>query len=106
MNYSQELAGYVDEVLRDPEYVDEEDLVYIKKLSRRLINEHKFVEDLCDIIGGDNAYTRFSKEEIIKMLQDMSTSASEWDDYQENLDVYDYTDYYPGWYQQERVGQL
>ena len=101
MNYSQELAKYIDEVLKDPEYVDVEDLHYIKTLSRRLINEHVFVEDLCDIIGGDNAYTRFSKEEIIKMLQDMSTSASEWDDLNEEKDMHDYYEY-----RDERVGQL
>ena len=101
MNYSQELAKYIDEVLKDPEYVDVEDLHYIKTLSRRLINEHVFVEDLCDIIGGDNAYTRFSKEELIQMLQDMSTSASEWDDYNEEKDMHDYYEY-----RDERVGQL
>ena len=101
MNYSQELAKYVDEVLRFPEYVDNEDLLYIKTLSRRLINEHVFVEELCDIIGGDNAYTRFSKEELIDMLQVMSTSASEWDDLNEEKDIHDYYEY-----RDERVGQL
>ena len=105
MNYSQELASYVDELLKDPEYVDVEDLHYIKTLSRRLINEHKFVEDLCDIIGGDNAYTRFSKEELIKMLEDMSTSAQEFNDLQEDIEnrIADYEDQD---YRYERLGSL
>ena len=104
MNYSQELAKYVDEVLRFPEYIDNEDLLYIKTLSRRLINEHVFVEELCDIIGGDNAYSRFSKEELIEMLQEMSTAAEEYNDLQEDIEnrITDYDEEH----RYERLGSL
>ena len=105
MNYSKELAEYVDELLRDPEYVDKEDLLYIRVLCRKLIYEHIFVENLCDIIGGDNAYTRFSKEELIQMLQEMSTSAQEFNDLQEDIEnrIADYDDQE---HRYERLGSL
>ncbi|AGG54602.1 hypothetical protein PRSG_00051 [Prochlorococcus phage P-SSP3] len=32
----------------------------------------EFVEKLCDIIGGENAYYRFEKEELIEMCKEMS----------------------------------
>ena len=38
----------------------------------------EFVEQLCDIIGGEDAYYRFEKEELIKMCQEMSTSHEEY----------------------------
>ena len=105
MNYSQELAVYVDGLLKDPEYVDKEDLLIIRVLCRKLINEHRFVEDLCDIIGGDNAYTRFSKEELISMLQEMSTAAEEYNDLQEDIEnrIADYEDQD---HRYERLGSL
>ena len=34
----------------------------------------EFVEELCDIIGGENAYYRFEKEELIEMCKEMSES--------------------------------
>ena len=46
----------------------------------------EFVEQLCDIIGGEDAYYRFEKEELIKMCQEMSTSHEE---YQNMLDCKD-----------------
>ena len=105
MNYSQELAVYVDGLLKDPEYVDKEDLLIIRVLCRKLINEHRFVEDLCDIIGGDNAYTRFSKKELIEMLQEMSTAAEEYNDLQEDIEnrIADYEDQD---HRYERLGSL
>ena len=102
MNYSEDLDNYVDYLSDLPILSNKGDhLEYIRTLSRKLIDEHKFLEDLCDIIGGDNAYTRFSKEELIDMLQVMSTSASEWDDLNEEKDIHDYYEY-----RDERVGQL
>ena len=38
----------------------------------------EFVEQLCDIIGGEDAYYRYEKEELIKMCQEMSTSHEEY----------------------------
>ena len=46
----------------------------------------EFVEQLCDIIWGEDAYYRFEKEELIKMCQEMSTSHEE---YQNMLDCKD-----------------
>ena len=43
----------------------------------------EFVEQLCDIIGGEDAYYRYEKDELIQMCKDMSTSAQEWDDLQD-----------------------
>ena len=34
----------------------------------------EFVEELCDIIGGEDAYYRFEKDELIKMCKAMSES--------------------------------
>ena len=34
----------------------------------------EFVEQLCDIIGGEDAYYRFEKQELIEMAKDMSES--------------------------------
>ena len=49
----------------------------------------EFVEKLCDIIGGEDAYYRFEKDELIQMAQDLSTSAQEWNDLQEIKDAQD-----------------
>ena len=34
----------------------------------------EFVEQLCDIIGGEDAYYRFEKDELIAMCKEMSES--------------------------------
>ena len=47
----------------------------------------EFVEQLCDIIGGEDAYYRFEKEELIKMCQEMSTSHEEYTNMQECRDA-------------------
>ena len=49
----------------------------------------EFVEQLCDIIGGEDAYYRFEKEELIEMLKEMSTSHEE---YQSILECKDAAD--------------
>ena len=42
----------------------------------------EFVEQLCDIIGGEDAYYRFEKEELIKMCsKDNNIKYSETDIY-------------------------
>ena len=38
----------------------------------------EFLEQLCDIIGGDDAYHRFTKDELLTMLKEMSTSHEEY----------------------------
>ena len=38
----------------------------------------EFVEQLCDIIGGEDAYYRFEKDELLTMCQEMSTSHEEY----------------------------
>ncbi len=37
----------------------------------------EFVEQLCDIIGGEDAYYRFDKTELLTMCQEMSNSHEE-----------------------------
>ena len=34
----------------------------------------EFAEEISDIIGGENAYYRFEKEELIEMCKEMSES--------------------------------
>tara|TARA_R100000458_G_C8222035_1_gene206071 strand:+ start:749 stop:898 length:150 start_codon:yes stop_codon:yes gene_type:complete len=38
------------------------------------MTSREFLEALCDIIGGDDAYYRFSKEELLEMCKAMSDS--------------------------------
>ena len=38
----------------------------------------EFLEQLCDIIGGEGAYFRYTKDELLDMLKDMSTSHEEY----------------------------
>ena len=38
----------------------------------------EFLEQLCDIIGGEDAYFRYTKDELLDMLKDMSTSHEEY----------------------------
>ena len=38
----------------------------------------EFLEQLCDIIGGEDAYFRYTKDELLTMLKDMSTSHEEY----------------------------
>jgi hypothetical protein len=42
------------------------------------MTSREFLEELCDIIGGDNAIDRFTKEELLDMLKEMSTSHEEY----------------------------
>ncbi len=37
----------------------------------------EFTEQLCDIIGGEDAYYRFDKTELLTMCQEMSNSHEE-----------------------------
>ena len=43
----------------------------------------EFVEELCDVIAGEDGYYNYSKEELIQLCKEMSTSAQEWNDLQE-----------------------
>ena len=49
----------------------------------------EFVEQLCDIIAGEDGYYNYSKEELIQLCKEMSTSAQEWNDLQEIKDAQD-----------------
>ena len=46
----------------------------------------EFLEQLCDIIGGEDAYFRYTKAELLDMLKEMSTSHEE---YQNMIDCKD-----------------
>ena len=63
----------------------------------------EFVEKLCDIIGGEDAYYRYDKDELLQMLEEMSTSHEEYMNLQECNDAKDAHELF---YQSERVGQL
>ena len=63
----------------------------------------QFVEELCDIIGGEDAYYRFEKDELIQMCKEMSTSHEEYQNLQECNDAKDAHELF---YQSERIGQL
>ena len=63
----------------------------------------QFVEELCDIIGGEDAYYRFEKDELIQMCKEMSTSHEEYQNLQECNDAKDAHELF---YQTERIGQL
>ena len=54
----------------------------------------EFVEKLCDIIGGEDAYYRFEKEELIQMCQEMSTSHEEYQNELECRDAADAHEFY------------
>ena len=47
----------------------------------------EFVEELCDVIAGEDGYYNYSKEELIQLCKEMSTSAQEWNDLQEIKDA-------------------
>ena len=47
----------------------------------------EFVEQLCDIIGGEDAIHRFTKDELLDMLKEMSTSHEEYTNLQECNDA-------------------
>jgi hypothetical protein len=47
----------------------------------------EFLEQLCDIIGGEDAYFRYTKDELLDMLKDMSTSHEEYTNMQECRDA-------------------
>ena len=42
------------------------------------MTSREFLEQLCDIIGGEDAINRFTKDELLTMLQEMSTSHEEY----------------------------
>ena len=54
----------------------------------------EFVEQLCDIIGGEDAYYRYEKNELIEMLKEMSTSHEEYQNLQECNDAKEAHEFY------------
>ncbi len=51
--------------------------------------------EMCDIIGGEDAYDRFKHDELMEMLKDMSTSHEE---YQNMLECKDAADAHETFY--------
>ena len=47
----------------------------------------EFVEELCDVIAGEDGYYNYSKEELIQLCKEMSTSAEEGNDLHEIKDA-------------------
>ena len=45
--------------------------------------KHWFVINACDVILGEDAMYRYSARELFERLEDLSTSAQEWDDLQD-----------------------
>ena len=63
----------------------------------------EFTEQLCDIIGGEDAYYRFEKDELLKMCQEMSNSHEELTNIKECKDAKEAHELF---YQSERIGSL
>ena len=42
------------------------------------MTSREFLEQLCDIIGGEDAINRFTRDELLDMLKEMSTSHEEY----------------------------
>ena len=59
--------------------------------------------EMCDIIGGEDAYDRFTHDELMDMLKEMSTSHEEYTNWQECNDAKEAHQFF---YQSERIGQL
>ena len=60
------------------------------------MTSREFLEELCDIIGGEDAINRFTKDELLTMLQEMSTSHEEYQNLQECKDAADaHETFYP-----------
>ena len=45
--------------------------------------KHWFIVNACDVILGEDAFYRYSPRELFERLEDLSTSAQEWDDLQD-----------------------
>ena len=43
----------------------------------------EFVEQLCEIVAGEDGYYNYDKQEILDLAKQMKTSAEEWDDLQD-----------------------
>ena len=69
---------------------DEYDLTELER--DELLRKHT---EVCDIIGGEDAYKRFTHDEIMDMLKDMSTSHEE---YQNELECRDAADAHKTFY--------
>ena len=67
------------------------------------MTSREFLEQLCDIIGGEDAINRYTKVELLDMLKEMSTSHEEYTNWQECKDAADAHKFY---YQTERLGSL
>ena len=51
------------------------------------MTSREFLEQLCDIIGGEDAINRFTRNELLDMLKEMSTSHEEYTNMQECKDA-------------------
>ena len=61
-----------------------------------MTTSREFLEQLCDIIGGEDAINRFTKDELLDMLKKMSTSHEEYTNWQECKDAADaHETFYP-----------
>ena len=80
-NYSKEELLKIAKDKAEQEDNDEYDLTELER--DELLRRHT---EVCDIIGGEDAYKRFTHDEIMDMLKDMSTSHEE---YQNMLDCKD-----------------
>jgi len=43
----------------------------------------EFVEQLCEIVAGEDGYYNYDKQEILDLAKQMKTSAEEWEDLQD-----------------------
>ena len=67
------------------------------------MTSREFLEELCDIIGGEDAINRYTKDELLDLLKEMSTSHEEYTNLQECNDAKEAHELF---YQSERCGSL
>ena len=61
-----------------------------------MTTSREFLEQLCDIIGGEDAIHRYTKDELLDKLKEMSTSHEEYTNWQECKDAADaHETFYP-----------
>jgi hypothetical protein len=58
------------------------------------MTSREFLEQLCDIIGGEDAINRYTKDELLDLLKEMSTSHEEYTNWQECNDAAEAHEFY------------
>ena len=96
----EEMVYMIGELKKDSTEEDNDDYD-LTELRRDEL--HRRCREMCDIIGGEDAYDRFEHDELMDMLKEMSTSHEEYTNLQECNDAKEAHELF---YQTERCGSL